>query len=226
MLGPDMSFLPNEQEALVALARERAIEEKGLKFIPLRLKNPRFKQITGAMDVSARPYRSHDSVSGQIQYEITIVGKPVRFQFDAMKGYYKLALLDDEEGHNRAFLASHYYANMWSVEDAAVDAEIRAAADALKEKVLMAPAPAEAAKPDIPEVPESLDDIDAQIAELQKRRANVLESAETTQVQQPGPLDPAADNPESNEPAPTVAQVKRGRGRPRVKSSDLVIVEE
>jgi len=114
--------IDQEQEEF-ALRRQAAIEESGKEFISLKLKDVRFRNVAGIMEVNAVPY--NEGMEEKWHFEMR--GGSAHFQRDRARGggwYDKWVKVD----HNMRFLASHYdpdpLKRYWEIEDKKIEKEV------------------------------------------------------------------------------------------------------
>jgi hypothetical protein len=117
-----MSYALSQEEQMREIARKNAIRRSGYKFITLVLRDFSKRGVCGIEEAVATG--SIDSRTGQETYSISIRGGAMRFEWSAEHGGEPAYQLLDSP-HNRAFLASHYAGQHWTIEDPAVEAEIK-----------------------------------------------------------------------------------------------------
>jgi len=117
-------YTAKEQEEF-AQARNYAIMNSDYKFIELRLKNIRMKNVAGIEEINAIPYDDPDGM-GEL-FHLNIKGGQAHFSIDKTKGGGWFDYWVDTE-HNRKFLASHWddepSERYWEIIDKSIEKEV------------------------------------------------------------------------------------------------------
>ena len=111
-----------EQEEFTLL-RQAAIENSGHEFISLRLKDNRYRNVAGIMEMNATPYTE----GMEEKWHFQLIGGCAHFQRDKSRGggfYDKWVKVE----HNMKFLASHWDEDplnrYWEIEDKNIEKEV------------------------------------------------------------------------------------------------------
>jgi len=120
MVGVNFGRMGDTEQ--VALAREQAIRESKMSFIELRLLKAGFNGACGAEVLSASQYT--DPATQAVRFNVSVVGEPLRFIQDTMRGG-SFCFIPDTEW-NRDFLRGVMDSGVVDIVNKELEAKIKA----------------------------------------------------------------------------------------------------
>lgn len=189
-------------------ARQYAILNSGYKFIKVILKDISKKNVTGIYVLDAISSYSHKEKREVFSF-IEKGGHANFVESDELGGGYVDWFLDDAGGHNRRFLASHYYGDYFQIADDKIDKEIKNLADEMKSEMVGTPSAILKLADKMGKIQQKLKVCvsEDEAVKLRKELNEVI--AEEISIKEGGPVKNDFDEPKNSASEP----VKKRRGR-------------